>query len=100
MQAGSQEDRSPVPSGRRRRYAADGGEFVAARGGLEARVGERGSLVSGGQAQRLALARALLADFDVLIAHRVPPALVFDQRIRVERGTALTEGRDGVRHRG
>lgn len=106
--------------------------WVAARGGLDARVGERGSLVSGGQAQRLALARALLADFDVLIldeptasvdapvadallcdllraaegrtvvliAHRVPPALVFDQRIRVERGRALTEGGDGVRNRG
>ncbi|SMH35533.1 ATP-binding cassette, subfamily C, CydC [Rathayibacter oskolensis] len=41
--------------------------WTAARGGLDARVGERGALVSGGQAQRLALARALLADFDVLI---------------------------------
>ncbi|NRD07936.1 thiol reductant ABC exporter subunit CydC [Rathayibacter agropyri] len=106
--------------------------WVAARGGLDARVGERGSLVSGGQAQRLALARALLADFDVLvldeptasvdapladallcdllraaegrtvvlIAHRVPPALVFDQRIRVERGTALTDGGSGDWNRG
>ncbi|KQQ00808.1 MULTISPECIES: thiol reductant ABC exporter subunit CydC [unclassified Rathayibacter] len=41
--------------------------WAAARGGLDARVGERGALVSGGQAQRLGLARALLADFDVLI---------------------------------
>jgi len=41
--------------------------WTAARGGLDARVGERGALVSGGQAQRLALARALLADFDVLV---------------------------------
>ncbi len=37
------------------------------RGGLDARVGERGVLVSGGQAQRLALARALLARFPVLV---------------------------------
>ncbi|ANP72567.1 thiol reductant ABC exporter subunit CydC [Cryobacterium arcticum] len=42
-------------------------EWVSRRGGLDARVGERGALVSGGQAQRIALARALLADFPVLI---------------------------------
>ena len=37
------------------------------RGGLDARVGERGALVSGGQAQRIALARALLRGFPVLV---------------------------------
>jgi ATP-binding cassette subfamily C protein CydC len=42
-------------------------EWVAARGGLEARPGERGALVSGGQAQRISLARALLRGFPILV---------------------------------
>lgn len=43
------------------------GAWVQERGGLDARVGDRGALVSGGQAQRLALARALLRGFPVLV---------------------------------
>ena len=43
------------------------GGWLRERGGLDARVGERGALVSGGQAQRLALARALLRGFPVLV---------------------------------
>lgn len=43
------------------------GEWAAARGGLDAPLGERGALMSGGQAQRISLARAILADFPVLI---------------------------------
>ena len=42
-------------------------DWVRARGGLDARVGERGVLVSGGQAQRISLARALLRGFPVLV---------------------------------
>lgn len=37
------------------------------REGLQTQLGERGVLISGGEAQRVALARAILADFDVLI---------------------------------
>jgi thiol reductant ABC exporter CydC subunit len=36
-------------------------------GGLSTEVGERGARMSGGQRQRLAIARALLADFPVLV---------------------------------
>ncbi|MCD5347330.1 thiol reductant ABC exporter subunit CydC [Agromyces sp. S2-1-8] len=43
------------------------GDWLAERGGLGAKVGERGALVSGGQAQRHALARAMLAGFPVLV---------------------------------
>ncbi|WP_083403201.1 thiol reductant ABC exporter subunit CydC [Curtobacterium sp. MCBA15_016] len=43
------------------------GAWVQRRGGLDAGVGERGALVSGGQAHRLALARALLHAFPVLV---------------------------------
>lgn len=43
------------------------GSWLRERGGLDARVGDRGALVSGGQAQRIALARALLRGFPVLV---------------------------------
>ncbi|GAA1566047.1 thiol reductant ABC exporter subunit CydC [Leucobacter aridicollis] len=43
------------------------GEWVRERGGLDALVGERGALVSGGQMQRISLARVILADFPVVI---------------------------------
>ena len=42
-------------------------DWVHDRGGLDAPVGERGALTSGGQMQRISLARVILADFPVVI---------------------------------
>lgn len=42
-------------------------KWALERGGLETLLGEAGALISGGQAQRIALARVLLADFPILV---------------------------------
>ena len=42
-------------------------KMFESREGLDTQLGDRGVLISGGEAQRLALARALLANFQVLI---------------------------------
>ena len=56
-------------------------------GGVEALVGHRGVRLSGGQVQRLALARALAADTELLLADDVSSAL--DARTEVELWTSL-----------
>ena len=69
--------------------AARMGRDVAEAGGPDALVGHRGVRLSGGQVQRLALARALACDADVLLADDVSSAL--DATTEIELWRALRE---------
>ncbi len=62
---------------------------VAAAGGRHALVGHRGVRLSGGQVQRLALARALASGADLLVADDVSSAL--DARTELELWEALRD---------
>jgi ATP-binding cassette subfamily C protein CydC len=71
-------------------------DWAVDRGGLSAPVGERGALVSGGQAQRIAFARALLAGFPVLVVDEPTAnvdAAVGDAIVRDVLATAAEDGR-------
>ncbi|MFL0410136.1 ATP-binding cassette domain-containing protein [Microbacterium paludicola] len=65
------------------------GQDVSEAGGAHALVGHRGVRLSGGQVQRLALARALATDAELLLADDVSSAL--DARTEIELWQALRD---------
>lgn len=71
------------------------GGWADARGGLDAPVGERGVLVSGGQAQRVSLARALLRGFPVLVLDEPTAGLDPETARRLVRDVLTTARDDG-----
>jgi ATP-binding cassette subfamily B protein len=74
--------------------AARLGRDIEEAGGKDALVGHRGVRLSGGQVQRLALARALATDAEVLVADDVSSAL--DAATEIELWAALRERRTTV----
>ncbi len=80
------EDRDVVPAIAMARLGRD----VEEAGGPDSLVGHRGVRLSGGQVQRLALARALACDADLLLADDVSSAL--DATTEVELWASLREG--------
>jgi ATP-binding cassette subfamily B protein len=74
--------------------AARLGRDIEEAGGKDALVGHRGVRLSGGQVQRLALARALATDAELLLADDVSSAL--DATTEVELWAALRERRTTV----
>ncbi|WP_199430015.1 ABC transporter transmembrane domain-containing protein [Qaidamihabitans albus] len=78
--------------------AADAGDIVdALPAGLDEVIGERGREVSGGQRQRLNLARALALDADVLLLDEPTSAVDAHTEARItERVTTLRRGRTTV----
>jgi ABC-type multidrug transport system fused ATPase/permease subunit len=78
-------DREVLPALETSRLVPD----VEAAGGPDALVGHRGVRLSGGQVQRLALARALACDAELLLADDVSSAL--DSETEIELWTALRQ---------
>ncbi|MCA9529239.1 MAG: ABC transporter ATP-binding protein [Myxococcales bacterium] len=72
-------------------------ELVAARGGLDARVGERGADYSAGERQLLAFARALYRDAPLLILDEATANIDSETEARLQAAvTAVTEGRTSI----
>jgi ATP-binding cassette subfamily B protein len=72
---------------------AEAWDFLALRGGLGAKIGDRGRALSGGERQRLSLARALAREAPILLLDEATSALDAQNEKLVQ--AALTEARKG-----
>lgn len=76
---------------------ANAAEFVRRLpGGLQTVVGDRGLRISGGERQRLALARALLRDPDLLVLDEATSSLDTENELAIRRALSSLRGRTTV----
>lgn len=68
--------------------AADLVELIAGSDGLDRKVGERGLQLSGGEAQRLAIARALLTDAPIVVLDEPTSNVDIETEARIRRALA------------
>ena len=87
-------DRERIEAAARAAYAHD---FIIERGGYDTVIGERGVKISGGERQRLAIARALLKDAPILILDEATSALDTQSERLVQRALSnLMRGRTTI----
>lgn len=66
-------------------------------GGYQSRVGDRGSLLSGGEKQRISIARAIFKDAPILILDEATSALDSESELEVQKGLDhLLQGRTAL----
>lgn len=78
---------------------ANADSFISknANGGYQARVGDRGSLFSGGEKQRISIARAIFKDAPILILDEATSALDSESEQEVQKGLeSLMHGRTAL----
>lgn len=68
------------------------GELVDREGGIEAKIGERGSSISGGQQQRMGIARALYSDPVIMVMDEATSALDTETEARVTESMRSLQG--------